>query len=135
MLDAVHHFIHDNKKDSTPHNTAPFPNTLVPRHILLNDAAAAQSRMGWRNFMKGRLSSRWEKIMQKTMTRETSKMCEIAILLSLRNHADRLWTTINDESHKDETRAVAQFKQQALGIHIPYAYSRTLADTAPHNSL
>jgi hypothetical protein len=40
----------------TPHHIPPFPRTLQPREILLNDAFAAQSKIGWGNFLKGRIT-------------------------------------------------------------------------------
>jgi hypothetical protein len=47
--------IHQERKD-TPHDIPPFSRTLQHREILLNDAFAAQSKSGWVNFLKGRIT-------------------------------------------------------------------------------
>jgi hypothetical protein len=46
--------IHQERKDA-PRHTPPFPRTIQPRKILLNDAFTAQSKIGWGNFLKGRI--------------------------------------------------------------------------------
>jgi hypothetical protein len=48
---------YQERKD-TPCHIPPFPRTLRPREILLNNAFAAQSKIGWGNFLKGRITQK-----------------------------------------------------------------------------
>jgi hypothetical protein len=65
---AIYHGIalfnrYQEHKD-TPRHSPPFRRTLRPREILLNDAFAAQSKIGWGNFLKGRITQKWSKLLR-----------------------------------------------------------------------
>jgi hypothetical protein len=48
----------------TPCHTPPFPRMLRPREILMNDAFAAQFKIGCGNFLKGRITQKWSKLLR-----------------------------------------------------------------------
>jgi hypothetical protein len=48
-----------NKGKHTPHQIPPQNRSYVPREILLNDDFASQSKLGWRNFIRGMISRKW----------------------------------------------------------------------------
>jgi hypothetical protein len=56
IWEAIDHGIkflnrYQEQKDA-PRHTPHLPRTIQPRNILLNDAFAAQSKIGWENFLK-----------------------------------------------------------------------------------
>jgi hypothetical protein len=103
--------------------------------VILNNAAATQSQIGWPNFLKGCLSKEWDKLWTKSIGLPTAKSCERALIQALGDHLYRLWSFRNTEDHKNDNRAVSQYKQPALDIKISQQYSVLQAHNLPLNLL
>jgi hypothetical protein len=69
---------HQERKD-TPRSIPPFPRTLQPREIILNDAFAAQSKIGWGNFLKGRIFQKWGKLLRPKRQQDVREAFERSI--------------------------------------------------------
>jgi hypothetical protein len=110
-------------KDDTSRPTPPFGPSLRAKHVLLNNAAASQTRIGWHNFLKGRISKEWAKLWTKSMGSQTVKSRECALMQALWYHTYRLRISRNDEDHNNDNRAVAQYTQQALDTKITQQYN------------
>jgi hypothetical protein len=65
----------------------------------------------------------------------TAKACERALLQELWDHIYCLLTFHNNEDHKNDNRAVAEYKQQALDIMIAQQYSVFYTHNLPLNTL
>jgi hypothetical protein len=98
---------HPNKNDTS---RPPFGSSLRANQILLNNDAASQTCTGWHNALKGRISCEWSKIWTKAMVAQAAKTCECAILQALWNHTYRSWIFRNNKDHKNDNRAVAEYK-------------------------
>jgi hypothetical protein len=57
------------------------------------------------------------------------------MLYSLRKHSLKLWEFRNNESHKDEVRSLAEYKQHALDDKIHEAYRQKETLLHPMNPL
>jgi hypothetical protein len=126
IWEAIDHGItfcnrYQEQKD-TPHHKTPFPRTLQPRKILLNDVFAAQSKTEGGNFLKGRISQKWGKLLRPKRKQDMIEAFERSMIKSLWKHSICQWDFRNDESHKDETRSVGECKQQALDEKIKATY-------------
>jgi hypothetical protein len=119
---GLSHFSCHPLKDDTSCPTPPFGPSLRANHVILNNAAATQSHIGWPNFLKGRISNEWVKLWTNCMGLPTSKACERALIQALWDHNYRLWTFSNNEDHKNDNRSIAQYKKQALDIRIEQQY-------------
>jgi hypothetical protein len=84
----------------------PFNGSFVPHGILLNDAFTSQSKIGWRNFLKGHISKKWGILLTPKRKTDVIEAFKRAMLKDLWKHSLQLWEFINDESHKDEVRSV-----------------------------
>jgi hypothetical protein len=115
--------------------TPPFGSSLTANHIILNNAAATQSHIGWPNFLKRPISNEWAKLWSKSMVIQTAKSCERALIQALWDNTYRLWIFRNNEDHKNENRTVAQYKQQALDIRIAQQYDTFQLNVLPLNLL
>jgi hypothetical protein len=64
---GLQHFtLHPNKDDSSrPY--PPFGASLHVNHIILNNAAASQTSIGWHNLLKRCISKEWSKLWAKAM--------------------------------------------------------------------
>jgi hypothetical protein len=60
-LDLQHCARHPNKDDASLPRP-PFGASLRVNHILLNNAAASQTNIGWHYLLKGRISKEWSKL-------------------------------------------------------------------------
>jgi hypothetical protein len=54
---GLSHFSCHPLKDDTSSPTHPFGQSLRANHVILNNAAATQSHIGWPNYLKGRISN------------------------------------------------------------------------------
>jgi hypothetical protein len=111
------------------------PHSLRANHVLLNNAAATQSHIGWPNFLKGQISNEWAKLWYKSMGIQTAKACKRALIQALWDHTYRLWIFRNNEDHKNDNHTVAQYKQQALDIRIVQQYDTFQLNFLPLNLL
>jgi hypothetical protein len=114
--------------------TPPFGPSLQANHVILNNAAATQSNIGWSNFLKGRISNKWAKLWSKSMGSQTANACERALIQALWDHTYRLWIFRNNEDHKNDNRPVAQYKQQALDLRITQQYPTFHNNDLPLNT-
>jgi hypothetical protein len=64
-----------------------------------------------------------------------AKACERALIQALWDHIYRLWSFHNIEDHKNDNRAVARYKHQALDIRIAQQYSIFHTHNLPLNPL
>jgi hypothetical protein len=133
---GLHSFARHPLNDATSRPTPPFGPSLRANPILINNAAATQTRIGWPNFLKYRISNKWTKLWTKSMVSQTAKSCEPTLIQALWDHTTyRLWIFRNNEDHKNDNRAVAQYKQQALGTNISQQYNTFYTDNLPLNPL
>jgi hypothetical protein len=132
---VLSHFFHHPRKDDSSRLNPPLGPSLRANHAILNNAAATQSHIGWSNFLKGRLSNEWAKLWIKYMGLPMAKACERALIQALLDHIYRLWSVHNTEDHKNDNRAVSQYKQQALHINIAQQYSVFQTRNLPLNLL
>jgi hypothetical protein len=61
--------------------------------------------------------------------------CERALFKALWNHTYRLWIFLNNEDHKNDNRAVAEYKQKELVTKIGHLYSTFALNDLPLNPL
>jgi hypothetical protein len=61
--------------------------------------------------------------------------CERAFIKALWNHTYRLWIFRNNEDHKNDNRAVAEYKQKKLDTKIVHLYSAFALNDTPLNPL
>jgi hypothetical protein len=105
--------------DNMPIDPSPSfgPTFYTPRNRL-KVAFCAQSRIGWDNFLKGRLSQDWITCMdhhfQSNGSKLTGQECITKLIMSLWEHMDRLWTYHNNRYHKNTHQQVARYKMEAL---------------------
>jgi hypothetical protein len=126
--------LHPNKGDaSRPRPT--FGTSLRANHILLNNAAASQTSIGWHNLLKGRISKEWSNLWIKAMGPQLATTCERAFIKALWNHTYRLWIFRNNEDHKNETHDVAEYNQKELDTNIGHLYSAFALNDLPINPL
>jgi hypothetical protein len=96
---GVRHYTMNPKKrehDNMPAEPSPtFRPTLYAPRNMLKVSFRAQSRIGWDNFLKGRLSRDWITCMdhhfESIGIRLTGQECIIKLIMSLWEHMDRLW--------------------------------------------
>jgi hypothetical protein len=105
---GITYFNNYQERENTPSQIPPFPGSLAPRMILLNDAFTSQSKIGQRKFLKGRISEKWGRLL--TPKRKTDGIAEFerAMTASLWKHSLQIWEFMNDESHKDKIRSIAE---------------------------
>jgi hypothetical protein len=127
------HFSHHPRKDDS--SRPPLIPSLRANHVILNNAAATQSHIGWPNFLKGRLSKEWAKLWMKSMGVPTAKACDRALIQALWGHIYRLWCFSNTEDHKNDNRSIAQYKQEALDIKTSQQYRVFQTHNLPLNLL
>jgi hypothetical protein len=128
---GLHNLSRHSHKDDTSRPSPPFLASLRADHVLLNNAAATQSHIGWPNFLKCRISNEWAKLWTKSMGSQTAKACQRALIQSLWDHTYHLWIFRNNEYHNNDNRAVAQHKQQALNSRITQRYNVFHTNTLP----
>jgi hypothetical protein len=96
---GVRHYTTNPKKhehDNMPADPSPpfGPTFYAPRNRL-KVAFRAQSRIGWDNFLNGRLSGDWIMCMdhhfESTGSKLTGQECITKLIMSLWEHMDRLW--------------------------------------------
>jgi hypothetical protein len=119
---GLQHFSRHPLSTDRSRPTPPFGSSLRENNVLLNNAAATKSHIGWPNLLKGRISNEWAKLWTKSMGLQTFKSRERALIQALWDHTYRLWIFRNNEDHKNDNRAIAQYKQQALDIRITQQY-------------
>jgi hypothetical protein len=68
------------KQKYTPRHIPPFLRTLKPTEILLDDAFAAQSKIGWGNFLKGRITQKWSKFFRPKRTQDMREAFERSMI-------------------------------------------------------
>jgi hypothetical protein len=132
---GLSHFSRHIHTDDTSRPTPPFGPSLRANHLILNNATATQSRIGWPIFLKGRISNERAKLWTKYMGLPTSKSCERALIQLLWDHIYCLWTFRNNEDHKNDNRTEAQYKQQSLDIIIVQQYCVFHTHNLPLNPL
>jgi hypothetical protein len=88
----------------------------------MNDAFAAQSKIGWGNFLKGRISQKWGKLLRPERKQDMIEAFERSMIKSIWKHSICQWEFRNDELNKDETRYVAEYKKHALDKNIKATY-------------
>jgi hypothetical protein len=123
------------KRKHTPRHVPPFNAIFVPRKIRLNDAFALQYKIGWRNFLKGRISRKWGLLLTPKRKTDVIEAFERSMITSLWKRSLQLWEFRNDDSHNDEVRSAAEYKQQALYDKIQEAYHHKDTLLHPMNTL
>jgi hypothetical protein len=133
---GIYHLARHPLKDNTSRPTPPFAPSLRVNHILLNNAPVNQMKIGWPKFLKGQISNEWVKLWTKSMGSQTAKSCESALVHALWDHTSyHLWIFRNSEDHKNDNRAVAQYKQQSLDSKISHQYNTFYTNKLPLNPL
>jgi hypothetical protein len=98
----------DIKNGKTHHAT--HHGTLQPRKILINYAFAAQYKVGWGNFLKGRISQKWGKLLGPKRKQHMIEAFERSIIKYIWKHSMCQCDFRKYEPHKDKTRSVAAYK-------------------------
>jgi hypothetical protein len=132
---GVSFFNRYQERKYTHRHIPPFPRTLRPREIILNDAFAAQSKIGWGKFLKGRITQKWSKLLCPKRKEDMREAFELSLIKSICKHSVRQWDFRNEESQKNETRSVAEYKQHALDENIRAPYQEEYDLTHPLNPL
>jgi hypothetical protein len=114
---------------------SPFNGSFVPSKILVNDAFASQSKIGWRKFLKGRISTKWGRLITPKRTTDVTEASEQSMITSLWKHSLQLWEFRNDELHKDEVRSIAEYNKHKLDDKIHEAYVQKYTILNPMNPL
>jgi hypothetical protein len=60
----------------------------------------------------------WGMLLQLKIEQDMIEACERSMITSIWKHSLRQWDIRNDESHKDEMRVVAEYKQHTLDEKI-----------------
>jgi hypothetical protein len=88
--------------------------------------------------MKGRIPKEWSKLWSKAMGPQLAKTCKRAMIHTLWNKAYILWLFRNNEDHKNDKWAVAEYKQKELDeklvsftFHLPQVTSHSIPSNAP----
>jgi hypothetical protein len=102
------HFSHHTQKYDFSRPTPHFGPSLRANHVIINNATATQSHIGWPNFLEGFLSKERAKLWIKSMGLPTVKKCERALIQAIRDHIYRFWSSCNTEDQKNDNRSVAQ---------------------------
>jgi hypothetical protein len=123
------------KKGRVSRHIPAFNRSFVPRRILLNDTFTSQSKIGCRNFLKGRISKKWGILLTQKIKTDVIEAFETAMVKVLWKDSLQLWEFRNDKSHKDEVRPVAEYKQHALDEKIREAYRQKDTLLHPMNPL
>jgi hypothetical protein len=119
---GVRHHTMNSKKhehDNIPTEPSPpfRPTFYAPRNRL-KVAFRAQSRIGWENFLKVRLSRDWISCMdhhfQSNRSKLTGQEYITKRIMSLWEHMYRLWTYRNNRYHENTHQQVARYKMEAL---------------------
>jgi hypothetical protein len=131
----LQHFVRRPNKDDSSCPYPPYGASLCADCILLNNAAASQTSIGWHNLLKCHISKEWSKLWAKAMAPQLSTTCERAMIKALWNHSYRLWIFRNNEVHKNDNRAVAKYKQKELDDTIGDLYSAFALNALPLNHL
>jgi hypothetical protein len=97
---GVAFFNRHQERKYTPRHIPPFPRNLQPREILLNDAFAAQSKIGWGNFLKGRISQKWGKLLHPKRQQDMRQAFERSMIKSIWKQSICQWDFRNNESYK-----------------------------------
>jgi hypothetical protein len=87
----IQYFNTYQEKKETPQHVPPFNGSFVPRKILLNDAFASQSKIGWINFLKGRISRKVGRLLTSKRTTDARDAFEWSMITSLWKHSLQLW--------------------------------------------
>jgi hypothetical protein len=69
------------------------------------------------------------------MEAQTANAFECALIQAVWNHTYRLWIVRNDEDHKNNNRAVAEYRQRSLDDKIAEHYESFSAGNLPLNPL
>jgi hypothetical protein len=77
-------------------------------HILLNNAAASQTSIGWHTILKGRIFKEWSKLWDISMAPQLATTCKRVIIKALWNHYYRLWIFRSNEDHNNDNRALVE---------------------------
>jgi hypothetical protein len=69
------------------------------------------------------------------MDSQTAKSYKRALVQALWDHTYQLWIFRNNEDHKNDNRAIAQYKQQSLDVRIAQQYDTFQNTDLPFNLL
>jgi hypothetical protein len=130
---GLQHFDRHPNKDDSDRPRSPFGASLRSNNILLNNAAESQTSIGWNKLLKGRISKEWSKFWAKAMGPQLATTCERAMLKSLWNQSYILLIFRNNEDHKNDNHAVAEYKQKELDDKIGHLYSAFSLNDLPIN--
>jgi hypothetical protein len=96
----------------------PFGPTFYAPRNRPKVASRAQSRIGWDNFLKGRLSRDWITCMdhhfESTGSKLTGQECITKLIMSRWEHMARLWTYQKNRYNENTNQQVARYKMEAL---------------------
>jgi hypothetical protein len=127
---GLRHFTHHSLSSDLSRPPPPFGPSRRANRVLLNNATATKSHIGWPNFLKTRIYNEWAKLWTKSMGSQTVKACKCALMQALWGHTYQIWIFRNNEDHKNDNHSIAQYKQQALDVKLYQQY-----DIFQHNGL
>jgi hypothetical protein len=104
---------------TTNNATLPFTISTHPGRMQLWEAFKEQSKIGWINVLKGRLSTRWQGFVAAHLkaTKSHLKADEWAakFVAALWEHTLRIWQYRNSAFHVDNETQTKRYKLEALG--------------------
>jgi hypothetical protein len=106
-----------------PHEPpTPFPYTLHSQRNRIKVAFRMQSRIGWENFTKGRLSREWADVMEWHYKNEGLKLigteCVTKLIMALWDNLHRIWTYQNTRFHEKDNETIARYKREEMDRRI-----------------
>jgi hypothetical protein len=118
----------------------PFPRLVHPSVSITSSSTTKlhpkQALVGiWNSLLKGRISKECSKIWDKAMGPQLATSCERTIIKALWNHTYSLCIFCNNKDHKNDNRAVAEYKQKELYNNIVHLYSAFALNDLPINLL
>jgi hypothetical protein len=123
-----------SQEDSTLDTRAPTYGSLNPLDVTLTQALHAQTKIGWENFLRGRISLHWRKAY--TMSKKGAQPNAIpapkwtsALIWSILEYSSALWSFRNGVVHGHTIVEEKQKRLAALSVEITQAYEQYNQDT------
>ena len=89
---------------------------------LISNAYSSQAKIGWRNFLKGRISNVWSPLFEAHLRNINSKLshsqCSRALIKALWKHHRRVWKVRCNTLHADDNELGPRHQREQLQLQI-----------------
>jgi hypothetical protein len=113
---SAHIINHEGKMNNIP---LPFTVSTHPGSMQLREASKQQSKIGWINVLKGRLSIWWQDYVtanfKATKSRIKADEWATKFVAALWDHTLQIWQYRNDSFHANNEVQIKRYKLEALG--------------------